>query len=221
MNQPSFESFRVEHKFQAPGIGEVARNKSISGFRLTWFIQDRNGTRPTNLTKVKLSDWKERTAIPKYQEPHLKNMVNLACHARLRNISRADLVRKTLQKKGSTNILQNRSICPNPGEQVRRQFYDEVFEDVSLRPDEEKSKCSASDEDLETGFLLFSAIIYCPESVTELFELYRFLTNIVANDLVFLGFVEQRIPDHRLVCTVPSTGSGLKRHCIAQLGFQR
>ena len=59
---------------------------------------------------------------------------------------------------------------------------DEVFEDVSLRPDEEKGKCSASDEDLETGFLLFSAIIYCPESVTELFELYQFLTNLVANE---------------------------------------
>ena len=40
----------------------------------------------------------------------------------------------------------------------------------------------ASEEDFETGFLLFAAIIYCPESVTELFELYQFLTNLVANE---------------------------------------
>ena len=29
---------------------------------------------------------------------------------------------------------------------------------------------------------MFAAIIYCPESVTELFELYQFLTNLVANE---------------------------------------
>ena len=34
----------------------------------------------------------------------------------------------------------------------------------------------------ETGFLLFSAIIYCPESVSELFELYQFLSNLVDNE---------------------------------------
>ena len=97
-------------------------------------------------------------------------------------MTREDLVRKVLQKKGSTNILQNTSICPNPGEQVKPQFYNEVFGDISPSPNEEKGKYSTSDEDLETGFLLFSAIIYCPESVSELFELYQFLISIVENE---------------------------------------
>ena len=87
-----------------------------------------------------------------------------------------------LEKKGSRNIMRNTSICPNPGEQVRPEFYSEVFGDVSLKLDEVVDACSATDEDLETGFLLFSAIIYCPESVSELFELYQFLSNLVDNE---------------------------------------
>lgn len=95
-------------------------------------------------------------------------------------MSGEDLIQRTVLRKGKLNIMQNTSICPKPGEQVQPEFYSEAFEEIPLQL--ERRKCEAIEKDLETGFRLFSAVIYCPEAVTELYQLYQFLSNILATE---------------------------------------
>ena len=63
VNQLPLESFRVEHKFQAQDIRvEAFKNKTkiMSGFRLKWYLQDRNGSSNSYMTKGKTGNEKKQ-----------------------------------------------------------------------------------------------------------------------------------------------------------------
>ena len=60
--------------------------------------------------------------------------------------------------------------------QVKTEYYDTLFAWINLGLPLDVNETTLTDEDIETGFMIFSAVIYCSESV----QLSKFLHNLVS-----------------------------------------
>ena len=63
----------------------------------------------------------------------------------------------------TNGFIQYTHMCS--GGQVRKQYYPTVFDQIKTQVKGEETDMVVTDEDIETGFMLFSAIVYCSESV--------------------------------------------------------
>ena len=148
-----------------------ASNSKISGFRLTWFLKHKNGSCLTNVQGV--------TAVSKYWEPYLLKMVQIASRAKSMNTTRAELIARSIEEK--TNILQGGTfdysrICL--GDQVLHDKLSLVLDVMHLNAKFGKTGGMViNDQDIVTGFEMFSAVVYCSESVA----LSQFLLRLLSS----------------------------------------
>ena len=151
---------------------------SYSGFSLDWFLVDSNGTRLTEKLPPGLDDWEQESPAPKYKNS-LSDMVNLARHYRLQNMTEKDILERVIQNKVQ-NIkvvedmwLDKRCIM----DQVITEMQAELFS--KLDPPE-LTDGPPTEDDIRVGHKLFHAIIYCP-SANEI-RLYRFVYQLLATE---------------------------------------
>ena len=74
----------------------------------------------------------------------------------------------------TNGVLQYNYMCS--GGQVKKGFYPKVFDLLDIQIKGYKPVKTITEEDIETGFMLFSAIIYCSEPVA----LSQFLHNLLS-----------------------------------------
>ena len=153
-------------------------DKMMTGFRLSWFLRDSNGTRLTEKKPDLSADWTPKSAVPKYQDQYLLRMVQLANMARADNMTREDILILTMNEKAKFihgKIFQYSKMCL--GSQVNIIYYPTVFDSMGFIMTDAPSSVLVTDEDIETGFMMFSAIVYCSEPVALSQFLHSLLTD--------------------------------------------
>ena len=165
-DQLTFTSFTVVYRYtlnqQLLGSWQ---EKRMGGFRLSWFLQDSNGTRLTESKPDMPQDWKPESSLPRYHEQYLVNMVQLASGGRKENMTRKTIINLTIEKKVElieSGSLQYTSMCL--GGQIVNSSRSLVFEAFNLKLGNNLTNNLISD-DIETGFMMFSSMIYCFEPV--------------------------------------------------------
>ena len=172
----TFPSINVLYRYTAnQQLLDSWQEKRMTGFRLSWFLKDINGSRLTG-TQNLTEDWKPEAQSPGYQEQQLVSMVQLATQARTENVVLEEVIHRTIKEKAK--LIQNgqldyASMCS--GGQIRPDHYNVVAGlNIGLN---DTFGGVASDEDVVTGFMMFSTMIYCSESVA----LSQFLTSLISN----------------------------------------
>ena len=155
----------------------------MTGFRLWWHMKSENETQKVTRPVRKCGDWAPKAGVPKYIEHWLHEMSKFARQERLNNNTEDDIIKEAIQAKGnSSDTILNTDKCDGLGGQTRPEYYPEVFSRF------EKSTADGQEgllftEDIRAGFLVFSALIYCPKSAKQTFQLYQFLNNLVKQSL--------------------------------------
>ena len=171
----TFPSFHLLYKYKAAShhLLDSWKDKRRTGFTLNWFIQDTNGTVVTKKRQDSLRNWKVKTTQPKHKDYWLDKMVELARQFRVQNTSTEELLEKIIRLKVvNTTFLKQSMECRNG--QLKGVGKDDVFHEIhSLMTD--GSEGSVSDDDVKTGFMVFSIVIYCGQM-----KLHNFLENLLS-----------------------------------------
>ena len=180
----TFPFFKVMYKYQVSNLEmlDFWEDESMTGFRLSWFLEDSNGTRLTEILPDLPEDWKPAQAsIARYKEPYLDKMVELASRARNLNMTPNDIIRQTITEK--TQLIQNghidfASMCSGNELRINKTLYLSIFAHIKLGINDTMPQTTILDEDIKTGRMMFSAVVFCSESTS----LYMFLYNLLTNE---------------------------------------
>ena len=166
-------------------------NTKTTGFRLKWFVQNNNGT---GQICENCTEWKPKKVGPKYvlKKYWLTKMARLSKQL---NGSLEDNVRKVLKAKlSSKRFLMNFDVWCFNG-QIKDiyigKLFDEILEEQNYNETEEEQNNNETEQDdldpeeinhtdLKTGFMMFSAIIFCPSTILDL-KLFKFLDELISN----------------------------------------
>ena len=174
-----FGKFTVWYKntFQNKELLDSWEDVRMNGFNLSWYIKDINGSRLTKNKPDMLADWKPADAdYRSHDNLYLAKMVNLASLARMKNMSSEAIIKQVLKEKVQSVSTHNlNSMCAHG--QVKPLQYSTVFSGISLGLTLDDTKPTITNEDIKTGFGMFSAIVYCPVSTL---KLYQFLHSLLS-----------------------------------------
>ena len=179
-DQLVFPSIHVWYnfKFNNQEVLDSWEDKRMTGFRLSWFLQDNNGSRLTETKPDMPTQWKPANAdVTKYQNRYFVKMVKLVAQSRLENKESQDLVITVIYEKIrliSVGLINFTAMCS--GGQVKPQYHETLFTQIFSRTDNHETKAEVIEEDIKTGFMLFSAIVYCSEPVA----LSQFLQSLLS-----------------------------------------
>ena len=150
----------------------------VSGFTLKWFIKDDNGTKITEELPARQEDWKQEVPTPAYKESSLHDMVQLARELRMQNMTKEEIVKKVIQQKSQMRVIpevDHMCLMGQVKKEKQEGVFSKLFSNISIN---EKSG-EPSDEDIETGYELFHALVFCPSVV---FSTYTFLDQLLSNE---------------------------------------
>ena len=177
-----FSQIEVQYNYifnSSLNLMDIWKDKRMTGFRLNWYLQDSNGSRITEVkSNWRPKDWKTEVLDPRYLDPYLVRMVQLASRARASNITREEVIKQIIQEKSNlidVGSIKYFSMCS--GGHIKPEHNLQVFNSIHIQKIENESKTEILDEDIKTGFMMFSAIVYCSEPV----GLYQFLHNLLSN----------------------------------------
>ena len=163
--QMAFFPFHVifkSHKLnrQNPPLNSSSGEKiRISGFSLKWFLKDSNGTVVTEKLPARQEDWKRETPTPSYKQPLLQDIVQLARELRLQN--KTGFFQEVIYQKLQTGIMTENGVCSMG--QVKADEQKRVVSKVGFTFNTTKSELT--DGDIETGYDLFHAAVFCPSAM--------------------------------------------------------
>ena len=171
-------SFTVKHEYLATSqeLVDSWEDRRMTGFRLSWFLQDSNGSRLTEV-KPDTRGWRPGPAVPMYKQPEMDKMVRLASKARANNMTTDHIVLEIIKEK--SKLIENRNIeyvnmCSEG--QIRHDKFGVVFDSISL--DLSEVTTPIIDEDIKAGIMLFSVVVYCSEPVA----LSQFLHSLLSSE---------------------------------------
>ena len=142
----------------------------MTGFRLSWFLKDINGSRLNGTQKI-TEYWKQETQSPGYLEQQLVSRVQLATQARIENVGLDEVFTRTIKEKAKLTYYTR--MCS--GSQIAPKYY-KVISGLNIGLN--KTGGDANNEDVLTGFMMFSTMIYCSESVA----LSQFLHSLLSTE---------------------------------------
>ena len=170
-----------KYKAASKQLLESWKEKRMTGFRLSWRIEnenppDSNGTRLTEKLPPRAEDWKPDEPIPKYREPLLAEMVQLARQLRMQNMTSEEIKDKVIREK-TQNIssLLDDNVCSL--DQIESDDLHSTFPKLVLFIGAEEMEGPATADDVKTGLEIFHAVRYCPTLVIKLF---RFLDELLS-----------------------------------------
>ncbi len=127
----------------------------MSGFTLNWFLINSNGSLLTEKLPARAEDWKpDKQQTPRYREPLLADMVQLARQLRMQNMTSEQIKDKVIQEKiQRISILEDESLCSF--DRITSQKLDSTFSELVSFVDKEEMKDPPTSDDLKTGLELF------------------------------------------------------------------
>ena len=165
----SFSEFSVwySYSFSSQDLVDSWQDKRMTGFRLSWFLQDSSGNRLTEEKTDMEEAWKLADAdVPRYRNWYLAKMVELASVARMKNMTREDILKETIKEKDKlirSGSIEYTTMCSHG--QVESEHYSTIFNLINVSVISDSAKTPITDEDVNTGFMMFTAIVYCSEPV--------------------------------------------------------
>ena len=179
--QLTFRRFMVWYNFTvtSPELLDSWKDKRMTGFRLNWFLRNRNGSSMTEKSPDMLTDWRPADAdIRRYKSSYLGKMVQLASLAKKKkNMSRDEIVKKVMIGKAElilSGSIEFTTMCSQG--QVKPEHFSKLFSSIKLDLSLDATKTTVNDEDITTGFMIFSVVVYCSESVALSQFLHSLLT---------------------------------------------
>ena len=175
-------TFKVWHKYRATDLEllDSLEVKSITGFRLNWFIQDINGDRVTEpKPDIDDEDWKTLPAVPRFHNLNFVAMVNLAKNARVEGLSREDFTKRVLAEKyemSKKDIIENIDCS---GGQIKYTKNKKVFDLMAQNTIDNTFPIHSNitEEDIRIGFEIYSITALCSDS----YKLGQFLYELVSS----------------------------------------
>ena len=203
----AFPSFQLEYRSEAVSQELLSswEGKRMTGFNLTWFLQDSNGTQLTGEPKKRggLSwDARSEKTGAEYHEV-MRKTIQLAKDMRLLNVSEGEIVERVITDKIiSTDFLGTPDrICSESQfisgheESIYRQLSNlTVFAIDEMRRETNMTVIGDEDdltnltsrvkenslEDITNGFKVFAALVFCPDSAhLEKLKPYKFIFDLL------------------------------------------
>ena len=206
------DSFQLEYRYEAPSqdlLNSWKKENKTTGFHLTWFLQDGNGTKITDdkSSKSDVLSWDSLSEDDKVDRKHkgLELARQFAKHFRLQNMSVDTLVERAitkkivstdlLQKPGSGMLCSKSHLLEGHDDSLFGQIISFLKTNVNDIDDYENGESSVADhlyvnidveddihDDITTGFKLFSALVFCPDpNHLEKLKPYKFTYNLVTS----------------------------------------
>ena len=181
-NQLAF--FPLHVLLKTSDIGREMINRShdeegrISSLTLNWFLKDSNGTKITEKLPARQEDWKQEVQTPLYKDLLLHDMVKLAMKLRLQNMIKEEILEEVIYQKSQMRIIPDVNQMCEMG-QVKPKEHGGVFSAFVSNASTNDSSAEPSSEDIETGYELFHAVVFCPAMV---FKVYNFIDKLLANE---------------------------------------
>ena len=173
--------FPLHVTFKGKKMTETSdEEKGRSGFTLNWFLKDKNGNQLTERLPPRQEDWKQEAQTPKYEQPLLAEMVQLARKLRLQNMTKKEIMEEVIHNKlKNMETLEGYGMCSTGRVDPNRQNF--VFSLVAPHVNTDRTDGPPlSGEDIETGFELFHAIDSCPPATV--FKLFRFIDQLLSSE---------------------------------------
>ena len=152
----------------------------MTGFRLSWYLQDSYGNNITEMKSDMPANWMPANAkVPRSINPFLTRAVQLASFARLRNISREEIIERTIKEKAEivqSGYIDYVNMCTD-GQISKFSARKKLFGKVTLGLIVDRTDAAITDIDVTTGFMIYSAMVYCPDSNL---KLYQFLHSLLS-----------------------------------------
>ena len=177
LEELTFPAFHVWYRYQAASqqLLDSWQDKRMTGFKLNWYIQDVDGIR---VTKTAANGTNTKSTNEDYYDDGLNQMVELARQARVKGLTAENFIDMvTKVKMDKTRFLELSAKCD--GNQLTLDDRTEVLNDTYTFLDD-NSLGSLLDVDIKTGFMLYSAVIYC--DYTPRGKLAKFLHNLIARE---------------------------------------
>ena len=150
----------------------------MPGFSLDWFLADENGTRLAEKLPPRPEDWRPHVTAPKYERPALLDeTIEVARQLRLQNMTQEQSLEEVLQEKmQNISILEKENMC-SMGQAHTDHLHDTFPNIFSVIGSQFKEP--VTNTDIETGFRLFYAIVYCPRTFL---KLHRFVDQLLSTE---------------------------------------
>ena len=159
----------------------------MTGFRMTWYIEDDNGTQVTQTLPSLPGGWKSLEAEPRYTDTELVRTVRLAREARGRNITMEEILSAVFEgnERGREAALINKEeVCskedPYSAYVMKPRYYDisyGVLTDSLTYTDTAHE--DITEEDIRTGLEILASLRHCPD---ESVKIYGFIVNLLSTE---------------------------------------
>ena len=181
MDQLTFPSLEVLYTFTFKNqeLLDSWEDKRMTGFKLDWFVQDRNKTRLTEIKSDEPLKWEPEAAIPKFQELNLVRMVRLVAKARVDNITTATILNTAFELKATMvlnrNLINTTTMCLNG--QILKEYYAQIFDGINIGLNNDTKDIILTKADVNTGVMIFSIMTHCP---TTAMQMTQFLHSLLS-----------------------------------------
>ena len=172
-------SFQVWYRYQAANLTTLRswKDKRMTGFKLSWYVEDKNGNVLND--QLELDMWKSQNPKPQFEDNLLHKLVDQAKGARLQSIKRQDIlmsaVEKKINEKSFLEWFSSSTSCSGSQLKNKNVYFKKMFQFVY-----DEVEGLLSEEDLETGFMLFYAVVYCNDMT--FMKLYKFVNDLVTTE---------------------------------------
>ena len=158
-DQLTFPVFHIwyRYNFTSQQLLDSWTDQRMTGFKLTWFLSNAKVASVASVAGVN-----QHT-----QEAYIVSLGKLANHARVNhNISREDIIRKTVIGKAEalkSDKFDYTSNCSRGEVNIKSVGY--ILDIIDFRLSVVPNVSSVTNEDIETGIMIYSVIVYCSEPI--------------------------------------------------------
>ena len=140
--------------------------------------KDTNGTKITEELPARQEDWRQEVPLPQYKELFLDDMVQLARELRLKNMTKEEILQEMIHQKSQIGVIPEVDKMCSSG-QLGSSARSKVFSKLMFNVSTGQTSGDHSHKDIETGFELFHAVVFCPSMV---FKMYTFIDQLLFNE---------------------------------------
>ena len=179
--QVAFFPFHVifrSHAYDQSTMNTTSKeDRKTSGFILNWFLKEINGTKVTEKLPARPEDWKQETPNPSYKQPLLHDVVQLARELRLQNMRKKEIFQELIKQKSKTNVVTKaEEMCSH--KQINAKEQKRILSEIVSKVNTTETSREPSVGDIETGYDLFHAVVFCPPSLE--FKIYAVIDQLLS-----------------------------------------
>ena len=174
----TFSLFNVWHSYEYQNASELEswEEKRMTGFRLEWFVKDKNGTEK----RENVSDygWKQEASTPLWKTLNLKKVVAFTQKLKKDNKSVDDMIALVVDKKYEMGMSGMLKIAECKHGQMDASSLHTLSMELNINQNELVENEPTSSVDIETGLLVYSVMMFCPEDM----RLWLFFQNLISKE---------------------------------------